>query len=73
MKTMMIRTVLALAFLLFSPGLTGYAHAQICGNVNGSGGGSCPAGVPEIDPSLAGTGIALVGGAVLLIRARRRH
>jgi hypothetical protein len=73
MKTMMIRTVLVLTFLAFGTSVNNYAHAQgLCGGVNTAGGGSCAA-VPEIDPSLAGTGIALLGGAVLLIRARRRR
>jgi hypothetical protein len=70
MKSTMIRTVLVLAFLTFGTSVSNYAHAQ-SGCVNG-GTGACQT-VPEIDPSLAGTGIALLGGAVLLIRARRRH
>jgi MYXO-CTERM domain-containing protein len=69
MKKMMIRSVLALAVLMFSACIAPYARAQQ-GCV--TGGTGCAA-APEIDPSLAGTGLAVLGGAVLLIRVRRRR
>lgn len=70
MKQMMIRAVLALAFLTFGTCAHSYAQGGCV-----TGGGPCRAvtSVPEIDPSLAGTGIVLLGGAVLLVRARRRQ
>jgi hypothetical protein len=73
MKLTMIRTALVLAFLALGTSVSNYARAQ--GGCVTGGTGGCPAvaAVPEIDPSLAGTGIALLGGTVLLIRTRRRH
>lgn len=73
MKKLVVRSVLVLTFLAFGTSVHNYAHAQ-SGCVNGNP-GACPApvSVPEIDPSLAGTGVALLGGTVLLIRARRRR
>ncbi len=54
--------VLPLLFALHSP-----AHAQ-GGCVNGGSGGCV---VPEIEPGLANGGLALLGGLVLVVRARR--
>ena len=34
--------------------------------------GLCLAAVPEIDPASAGSAVALLGGAFLMIRGRRR-
>lgn len=45
------------------------SHAQ-GGCLNGGSGG-CTS-VPEIDPSLGGGGLALVAGAAVVVRARRR-
>jgi hypothetical protein len=72
MKLTMIRTALVLALLALGTSVTNYAHAQ-GGCVTGGTGCTPVPAVPEIDPSLAGTGIALLGGTVLLIRTRRRH
>lgn len=69
MKKLFIRAVLALTLFAFSPCAHSYAQS---GCVNG-GTGACPPGTPEIDPSLAGTGLVLLGGAALLIRARRKQ
>jgi hypothetical protein len=44
-------------------------HAQ-GGCVNGGSGG-CTS-VPEVDPSLASGGLALVAGAAMVVRGRRR-
>jgi hypothetical protein len=58
---------LAAAFLLAV--LPGHARAQ-GGCVQGAGGGCSTA--PEIDPGLANGGLVLLGGAVLVLRDRRK-
>lgn len=45
-------------------GLSGVALARICPE------GNCA--VPEMDPGLAGSGLALLAGGVLMILSRRR-
>jgi len=61
-----LRFALAAALLLAV--LPGRAHAQ--GGCLTGGSGGCPT-APEVDPSLAGSGLALLGGVVLVLRARR--
>ena len=76
-KQMMTRSVLVLTFLAL--GTCAHSYALTAGSgfggcVSGSGGPcAAPSSVPEIDPSMAGTGIVLLGGTVLLVRARRRQ
>jgi hypothetical protein len=53
-----------LGFLLLLIGASRVAFARICPN------GNCA--VPEIDPGLAGSGIALLAGGVLMVLSRRR-
>jgi hypothetical protein len=57
-----MRFVLGLALLLI--GVSGIALARICP------GGNCV--VPEMDPGLAGSGLALLAGGVLMILSRQR-
>lgn len=65
--------VVALAF-----GLSIAAHAAPGGNGNGSGDGNGhdnpnnPHIAPEVDPQLATGGLALLGGAITVLRASRR-
>ena len=54
----------ALGMLLLLIGVSGVALARICPY------GNCS--VPELDPGLAGSGIALLAGGVLMILSRRR-
>jgi hypothetical protein len=42
------------------------------GCVNG-GSGSCTAEVPEMDPGMVSGGLALLGGVVMVVRARRQR
>ena len=60
----LLRSVLAALVILF--GMHSYSHAQ------GGCDDSCKA-APEIDPSLASGGVALLGGTALLIRGRRKQ
>jgi hypothetical protein len=57
-----MRAVLGLVLLFV--GVSGVALARICP------GGNCL--VPELDPQLAGSGLALLAGGVLMILSRRR-
>ena len=45
-------------------------RAQAQGGVVNSGSGSTSA--PEIDPSMVGGGVALLGGIVMVLRSKRR-
>jgi hypothetical protein len=47
----------------------------ILGTASVSMAGVCfiPPGVPEIDPATAASAIALIGGAVIIIRSRRKR
>ena len=62
------RTLCTIGLTLLVAGVQ--AHAQ--GGCATSGLGGASTCVPEIDPSLASGGIALIAGAVLLVRGRRR-
>jgi hypothetical protein len=62
----LLRSVLATLVLLLGAHSTSHAQGG-CDNC----GHSTPA--PEIDPSLGSGGVALLGGAILLLRARRRQ
>ncbi len=57
-----MRVFLGLVLLLI--GVSGVALARVCP------GGNCS--VPELDPSLAGSSLALLAGGVLMILSRRR-
>jgi hypothetical protein len=57
-----MRAILGLVLLLV--GVSGVAFARICPY------GNCA--VPEMDPDLAGSGLALLAGGVLMILSRRR-
>ena len=57
-----MRAVLGLVLLFI--GVSGVALARICIRENCS--------VPEMDPGLAGSGLALLAGGVLMILSRRR-
>ncbi len=59
---------LALAAALLLAVLSGRAHAQ--GGCLTGGSGGCPT-APEMDPSLATGGLALLGGVVLVVKAQR--
>jgi LPXTG-motif cell wall-anchored protein len=65
--------VVALAF-----GLSMVAHAAPGGNGNGNGDGNGhdnpnnPHTAPEVDPGLTAAGLALLGGTITILRARRR-
>jgi|GEM_PF-6564670 len=60
------RTLFMMAFLLVSA----YAHAHAQDGCVSSGSTGC---APEIDPSLATSGTALLAGLVLLVRGRRKR
>ena len=57
-----MRAVLGLALLFV--GVSGVAVARICP------GGNCS--VPEMDPGMVGSSLALLAGGVLMILSRRR-
>jgi hypothetical protein len=71
-----LRIVILAVSLAF--GVTGVAHAQGFDNGNGNSGqnngnqNGRRHDAPEIDPSAIGSGIALLGGGMLLIGERRR-
>ena len=71
MKTS-LKYLLVLALVL---GLNTIAHAAPGGNGNGNGNGhdnpNNPHTAPEVDATLATSGLALVGGAIAVLRARR--
>ena len=73
MKTS-LKYLLVLALVL---GLNTIAHAAPGGNGNGNGNGNGhdnpnnPHTAPEVDATLATSGLALVGGAIAVLRARR--
>lgn len=53
--------------VLLLAGMGGLLLAQNC--IQGV---NCPGGAPEIDAASAGNALALLGGAVLLIRSRKK-
>ena len=53
-----------LGLLLLFIGVSGVALARVCPD------GNCS--VPELDPGLAGSSLALLAGGVLMILSRRR-
>ena len=59
-----MRVRAGLGLLLLLVGLSGVALARVCPE------GNCS--VPELDPSLAGSSLALLAGGVLMILSRRR-
>lgn len=71
MKTS-LKYLLVLALVL---GLNTIAHAAPGGNGNGNGNGhdnpNNPHTAPEVDATLATSGLALVGGTIAVLRARR--
>ena len=68
-RPIFFRTVCTIALVLPLAGV--HAHAQ--NGCTNQGSGQCtPVPAPEIDPSLASGGLALITGAVLLVRGRRR-
>jgi hypothetical protein len=64
---LVLRTVLAVVLLSLGTSIHSYAQSGCA-----SGGNGCPT-TPEIDPSMAGADLALLGGVALLIRSRRRQ
>jgi hypothetical protein len=64
---LVLRTVLAVALLSLCSSVHSYAQSGCT-----SGGTGCPS-TPEIDPSMAGADLALLGGAAMLIRSRRKQ
>jgi hypothetical protein len=62
----LVRSLFTVSLLL----LTAFAHAHAQNGCVSSGSSSC---APEIDPSLATSGTALIAGLALLIRGRRKR
>jgi hypothetical protein len=60
----------ALAVLALALTVPTQGHAQ--GGCVQGGSGGCTSSVPEMDPSLGSGGLALVAGAVMVVRGRRR-
>jgi len=66
--TSFVRFAALPAILLLALAIPSHAHAQGGCITPGVG---CSA-VPEMDPALAGQGVALIAGAVFLVRSRRK-
>jgi hypothetical protein len=59
------------AGMLLAGGAGPRAMAQ-GGIINNGPGGQTPPSAPEIDPSMVGDGVALLGGLVLVFNSRRK-
>jgi LPXTG-motif cell wall-anchored protein len=69
MKSLMKYAVLTLVLTF---GASVAANAAPLPPCKDGGPSACSKSAPEVDPSLAGAGIALLGGTLVVLRARRR-